>query len=68
MRDPNRLDEFYSELNNIHKRSFQDLRFIQFQINFMSWLVTEKRTDGWHYEEDKTLKLLKEYECIYGMR
>ena len=68
MRDPNRLNKFYSELNEIHRRSFPDWRFMQLQINFMSWLVAEKRTDGWHYEEDKTIELLKEYECIYGMR
>ena len=68
MRDPNRLDSFYEELKEIHKRSFPDWRFTQFQLNFINWLAAEKRTDGWHYEEDKTLKMLKEYECIYGMR
>lgn len=68
MRDPNRLYKFYSELTEIHKRSFPDWRFMQLMLNFIGWVQSTKGTDGWHYEEDKTLELLKEYECLYGMR
>ena len=67
MRDPNRLYNFYSELTEIHKNIFPDWRFIQFMLNFLGWLQTEKKTDGWYYEEDKTLALLKEYAELHGM-
>lgn len=68
MRDPERLEKFYEEVKIIHKRSFPDWRFTQLVINFLSWILYKKKVDGFHYEEDKTLELLKEYECIYGMR
>jgi hypothetical protein len=68
MRDPQRLEDFYSELKVIHQRSFCDWRFLQFMYNFLGWVHSEKKTDGWYYEEDSTLKLLKEYESIYGVK
>lgn len=61
MRDPERLDSFYSELTEIHKHSFPDWRFIQLMLNFLGWLQSEKKVDGFYYEEDKTLEYLKEY-------
>jgi len=67
MRDPNRLYEFYSKLTDIHKRSFPDWRFTQLMLNFLGWLQTEKKVDGFYYEEDKTLELLKEYANIYSI-
>ena len=55
MRDPNRLEEFYSELKEIHKRTFSDWRFFQFMINFLGWVMYEKKNDGFYYEEQKAL-------------
>lgn len=60
-RDPERLEDFYSQLKGIHKRSFSDWRFTQFMLNFLSWLQSEKKVDGFYYEEDKALELFKEY-------
>lgn len=37
MRNPNRLDNFYITLRNIHKEYFPDWRFGQFIYNFLSW-------------------------------
>ena len=61
MRDPERLEQFYEELKQIHKTSFPDLRFMQFMLNFLGWVYATERVDGFYFEEDKTLKLLKEY-------
>ena len=66
MRDPNRLNAFYSELTEIHKRSFPDWRFTQLMLNFFGWVHSEKKVDGFYYEEDKTLELLKEYANTYS--
>ena len=68
MRDPNRLFSFYSELTEIHRRSFPDWRATQLWMNFLGWVQIEKKVDGFYYEEDKTLELLKEYELIYGTK
>lgn len=61
MRDPNRLDLFYQTLKEIHKQSFPDLRFGQFMFNFMGWLQSEKKNDGFYYEENRMIKCIKEY-------
>lgn len=68
MRDPERLENFYSELKLIHQRSFPDWRFTQLMLNFLGWVQYEKRTDGFYYEEDSALNLLKEYESKYGTK
>lgn len=64
-RNPQRLEEFYSELKEIHKRTFSDWRFFQFMINFLGWVMYEKKNDGFYYEENKALELLREYENLY---
>ena len=61
MRDPNRLDSFYETLTDIHKRSFPDWRFGQFMFNFIGWLQSEKKNDGFYYEENRMIKCIKEY-------
>ena len=68
MRSPERLEIFCQELKTIHQRSFCDWRFNQLVLNFLGWVQLNKNVDGFYYEEDKTLELLREYECIYGMR
>ena len=57
MRDPNRLDIFYYQFKQLHKEHFPDWRFGQLIINFFSSL----NNDPWFYEEDKILKLFKDY-------
>lgn len=61
MRDPNRLDEFYSELCRMHKEHACDLRFGQMCSNFFGWLASVKKIDLFFPEEDKMLEYLKEY-------
>lgn len=61
MRDINRLDNFYNELKNIHKK-FPDWRFGQLIINFQRWCNTVKRKpDIFYLEENELVSLLKEY-------
>ena len=67
-RNPERLENLYEEVKQIHKRSFPDWRFIQLMYNFLGWIQSEKKVDGWYYEEDKALELLKEYAELHGMK
>ena len=61
MRDIKRLDKFYDELKDIHKKSFPDWRFGQLCSNFFGWLVSEKKVDLFFPEEDKMIEYIKEY-------
>ena len=61
MRDPNRLDKFYDELKEIHKKSFPDQRWGQLCSNFFGWLAVEKKIDLFFPEEDRMLEYLNEY-------
>lgn len=62
MRDPNRLQPFYSELARIHRENFPDWRFGQFINNFLRWLRFRKGiVDVFYLEESRTIELLKEY-------
>ena len=61
MRDPNRLDSFYSELRDIHKKYFPDWRYFQFMSNVMGWIYSEKKIDPFFIEENKAKEYLKEY-------
>ena len=67
MRNPNRLDEFYNELTEIHKQYFPDWRFGQFMYNFISWMQSEKQKDVFFPEEDKMIEYIKEYAKIYKL-
>ena len=61
MRDPNRLDNFYEEVKEIHKRYFADQRFGQLMSNFFGWLMSEKGIDLFFPDEDKMLLYFKEF-------
>lgn len=61
MRDPNRLDDFYNEIKEIHKKYFCDQRFGQLCSNFFGWLATVKKKDLFFPEEPEMLEYLKEY-------
>lgn len=61
MRDPNRLDDFYEEFKNIHRKHFPDYRFGQLISNFFGWVISEKERDIFFPEEKEMLKLFREY-------
>lgn len=61
MRDPDRLDEFYDELKEIHHTSFPDMRFGQLMMNFLGFVSSTKERDPFFPEDDEMIKLLKEY-------
>lgn len=61
MRDPDRLDSFYEELKDIHKKYLSDWRFGQLCYNFFEWLNNMKGIDPFFPEESKMLEYLKEY-------
>jgi len=56
MRNPERLDTFYDELKEIHKKYFPDWRFGQFIENIRRM---SRAGDLFYYEEDKFLELVK---------
>lgn len=60
MRDINRLDNFYNELKEIHKK-VPDWRFGQFIMNFMSWYYTKYKRDCFYIEEDKMIKYIEKF-------
>lgn len=47
MRDPERLNETYTELERLHKKYCPDWRTGQLLSNFLSWL----KEDPFYYEE-----------------
>lgn len=57
MRDPNRLDEFYNKLKEIHKKYFPDWRFMQLVNNIQSFYGS----DLFYAEENRFLELLDKY-------
>lgn len=61
MRDPNRLDGFYEEFKNIHRKHFPDWRFGQLISNFFGWIASAKERDIFFPEEEEMLKLFHEY-------
>lgn len=64
MRPLERLDTFYDELKEIHKKHFPDWRFGQLCSNFFGWLYQEHKIDLFFPEEDEMLKYIKEYADI----
>ena len=60
MRDPNRLDGFYTELCRVHCTYFPDWRFGQFMMNFLGNVASTGR-DPFFPEENEMLKLLHKY-------
>lgn len=67
MRDPNRLDKFYDEMKEIHKKSFSDMRFGQLMFCFFGWLMSEKGKDLFFPEEDEMIKHFREYAYTNSM-
>ena len=61
IRNPDRLDSVYSQLCEIHKKSFPDMRLGQFMLNVLGWGNRTKRIDPFFPEDDKMIELMKEY-------
>ena len=62
MRDPNRLYDFYRQLQEIHITYFPDWRFTQLISNFEYWLRENKNIhDMFYLEEDNVLEYMSEY-------
>lgn len=62
MRDPERLDEFYKRLKNIHKMYFSDLRFIQFLTSINSFIENTYSKDPFYIEEDEYLNYARHFK------
>jgi hypothetical protein len=61
MRDTNRLDKFYDELKEIHKKNFPDWRFGQMIVNVLAdWQAKTKR-DIFFPEEDEMIQIFRDY-------
>jgi hypothetical protein len=61
MRDTNRLDKFYDELKEIHKKNFPDWRFGQLIVNVLAdWQAKTKR-DIFFPEEDEMIQIFRDY-------
>lgn len=61
MRDINRLDKFYDELKEIHKKNFPDWRFGQLLVNVLAdWQAKTKR-DLFFPEEDEMIQIFRDY-------
>lgn len=61
IRNPERIDEFTTELNRVWKKYFLDWRFGQFMMNFLGFVQSKKNRDPFFPEESEMLTYLKEY-------
>lgn len=69
MRDINRLDDFYDELNKVHKECFPDWRFGQFMCNLQRWLQGNKGlVDMFYIEEYEMLRYINEFVESIGVK
>ncbi len=66
IRNTDRLDSFYEELKEIHKRYFQDWRFGQLCSNFFGWLASDKKVDLFFPEEIPMMNFIREYAAKHG--
>lgn len=60
IRNPEKLDSFYSQLCEIHKKSFPDMREAQYMLNLLGWINSNKR-DSFFIESEEFIKYAKEY-------
>ena len=61
IRNPERLDNFYSQLCEIHKKSFPDMRETQYMLNLLGWINSTKKRDPFFIETQEFLEYAKEY-------
>lgn len=67
-RNPNRLYDFYRELQEIHITYFPDIRFGQLFCNIQAKYYEEKKGDIFYVEEDKMIRYIREYAEKYGSK
>ena len=60
-RKPERLDGFYKDMCELHKKYLNDIRFGQMCSNFFGWLYSEKGKDLFFPEEDEMIEYFREY-------
>lgn len=68
MRDPNRLDKFYKELCEIHKKHFPDWRFGQLIINVLADWQAKTGRDFFFPEEDEMIQMFRDYAEKHGRK
>ena len=61
MRDPEKLDNFYKELCEIHKKSFPDMREGQFLLNALRFISVTLHRDPLYPESEELMDLFKRY-------
>ena len=61
IRDPEKLDSFYTQLCEIHKRSFPDMRPGQFLLNALGYINNTLHRDPFFSESDELIELFKQY-------
>lgn len=61
MRKPERLDEFYDELKEIHKTYFSDWRFGQMIVNVLADWQAKTGRDIFFPEEDEVIQIFRDY-------
>lgn len=61
IRNPEKLDSFYSQLCEIHKRSFPDMRPGQFLLNALVYINNTLHRDPFFPESDELIELFKQY-------
>ena len=67
MRKVERLDKFYDELKEIHKKSFADMRFGQLMMNFLGFVSSTKKRDPFFIETQEFIEYAKEYANLNSM-
>ena len=61
MRNPNRLDPFYTKLCELHKNIFPDWRLSQLFLNYFAWHYENYGTDGFYVEDDDFIDRFTEF-------
>lgn len=61
IRNPEKLDSFYSQLCEIHKRSFPDMRPGQFLLNALGYINSTLHRDPFFPESDELIELFKQH-------
>ena len=61
MRDPNRLDDIYNVIKELHKENFPDWRMMQLINNFFGWYYNKYKRDGFYMEDNNFVNEVKEF-------
>lgn len=61
IRNSEKLDSFYSQLCEIHKRSFPDMRPGQFLLNALGYINSTLKRDPFFPESDELIELFKQH-------